>query len=165
MELNYAMFLVMSNQYKKDCKEAHEMVEKAGFEIHKNNGHFYIRNRNTRRELFLTDRWDYEERGIVFYVHYNYNLNAVKYKGKFDFVNCLNTPIRSQEDSFDYYKTAYGKYDRLKNLKWSVEWDKKNIEKIKNQIVSLQNDLERAIRSEIRDSLNLEEYRKEVGLK
>lgn len=166
-EVNEAILKVLSTQYKKDAKEAHKIVEAAGYEIYKSNGCFTIKNPKTYRYIQWTQcRW-----------RYNYKLITTTKDIYFDnwkelkinFVNYLNKPINRDKERGDNMwgcsSKLKEKYDSLCNHKMSIEYHTREIERQKALIEKTKKDIEYHERRIKEEKDSLEETRKKLGLK
>ena len=168
--VNKAIRDVIINQYKKNCKEAHQLVEDAGYKITKIEGGWRVDNLETGKFVYLNFK-DYNWRkGYALYRCTYYGKTAyVNYSDeaecKFDFVNCLDLNRRRYYECASSNKeTAVSKYRRLHSAKWSINYDKKRLAETQKKIEELQKDLVRYAKEIVRDEARLEEVRKEIGL-
>lgn len=176
--INRAIWAVVSNQYKKDCKEEHETVTSYGFEIFKWEGCYYVKNPKTEKTIhakFVT-YW----RGLEYKISGNWLQNEVAVSDahplKFDFVGYLNKPVNPiRKENMVWKKSesdALNKYEALRNAKWYIQYHKEEIEKTKKKIEnlykdisSLQNDLIYHAKHQIESEQNVKDLRREYGLK
>ena len=164
-ELNKAIYTVITTQYKKDCREAHKAVEDAGFKIRKIRGGYEVVNTKTNRDLYTSrsNRW-----GGGLFLHYNWYKRKIKLTENFDFVNCLNTPYNEINEQDNPWirapKTAKEKHDRIKSMKWDVEYHERNYERALAQIQKLQRELVHEAEQKLLAEQKLETYKKELGL-
>lgn len=166
-EVNEAILKVLSTQYKKDAKEAHKIVETAGYEIYKSNGCFTIKNPKTYRYIQWTEcRW-----------RYNYKLITTTKDIYFDdwkdlkinFVNYLNKPINKDKQYINsewfYTSKAKEKYELLRSLKWDIEYHTREVERQKALIEKAKKSIEYHERRIKEEKDSLEETRIKLGLK
>ena len=166
MDINEAIYKVMSTQFKKDMGEALKVVEEAGYTVSKWDSRFYVKNPKTGRELCLRDTY----KGYA--VHGNGHVKCKFNWGKtcsMDLVGYLEKPFNNewykvQAMQSDWRSATWYKWDRLRSAKWYIKYEKESIEKTKKKIAQLQQELEDAIRSQIRYEQNLVEVRKDLGL-
>lgn len=171
-ELNKAIRTVLTTQYKKQAKEAFQMVENAGYEIYKMGGDWRVKNNKTGRIVYLEDGWR-----STFIWHGNRWENRTQCKGSedtatmrlFDFVGALEKPLNK-----DYYTSiaftyeneskARQRYDELKSARRSVKWYDEDINNIKKQMQKLQDELVRKAQYKLEAEQTLKKVRKELGL-
>lgn len=166
MELNEAIYKVMSTQFKKDMGEALRVVEEAGYTVSKWDSRFYVKNPKTGRELCLKEGYK------GYNIFGNGDRKSIVPWGterRMDLVGYLEKPInhewyKAQAMQNDWRSATWYKWDRLRNAKWYIKYEKENIEKTKKKIAQLQQELEDTIRSQIRYEQNLVNIRKELGL-
>lgn len=170
-ELNIAIYKVLTTQFKKDAKEAHEAVKAAGYEITKNGGRFEVYNPDTNRWLYIADNgW----RGCrIIHGHYTrqmriFNSRSAEEILKFDFVGCLEKPTNEA-----YYKmireaeqrsNAKQKYERLKSARWYVKYETEKLESVQKKIEELQKELILSAQAKVKYEQKLQECRRELGL-
>lgn len=170
MTLNKAMEMVLRTQFKKQVKEAHKIVEEAGYTINKIQGGYQITNPKTGRFIYI--RQDGYRKSII-HGYYNSQQRRIRSEAdyqKFDYTGCLNKPINK-----DYYEqilneehTAYHKSEamqKLKSAKWSLKYEEDRIARIQKDIEKLQQDLIRAAMAKARAIDKLNEVKKDLGLK
>lgn len=162
--LNKAIATVLTHQYKKDAKEAHAIVENAGYGITKNNGHFEVYNRKTDKRIYVV-----ENRLGRFFIAFNPHKRKVNFTEKFDFVNCLETPLNKEYWDM-VYNRSYGytegqmKREALKSARWSVKYEMECLMKIDAEIEKLKKDRERRLEWLAKAKENLATKKKELGL-
>ena len=170
-ELNIAIYKVLTTQFKKDAKEAHEAVKAAGYGITKNNGRFEVYNSTTRRSIYIADNgW----RGCrIIHGYYTrqrriFNTWNTEEILKFDFVGCLEKPTNEA-----YYEmvrrnermnNAKQKYEKLKSARWYVKYETEKLESLQKKIEALQNELILAAQDKVKYEQRLQECRREFGL-
>lgn len=166
MELNEAIYKVISTQFKKDMGDALKIVEGAGYKVSKWDSRFYVKNEKTGRELCLRDTYrGYAVHGNG-YVKCKFNWDKTC---SMDLVGYLEKPFNNewykvQAMQSDWRSATWYKWDRLKTAKWNIRYETDVIEKTKKEIAKLQQNLENAIREQIRYEQNLIAVRKELGL-
>ena len=166
MELNEAIYKVISTQFKKDMGEALKIVEGAGYKVSKWDSRFYVKNEKTGRELCLRNTYNgYAVHGNG-YVKCKFNWDKTC---PMDLVAYLEKPFNDewykvQAMRSDWRSPTYYKCHRLKDAKWYIEYKKNDIKNINNEITKLQQRLEEAIRSQVKYEQNLVNIRKELGL-
>lgn len=174
MTLNEAILKVISTQYKKDAKEAHQIVEDAGYTISKNYGCYYVRNPKTHRYVCLEHKdgryyKDYYDLNWGSMAHGNKRFNDPKDAAVFDFVNMLNKPYNRDGNPTPYTDTwnkskAIESYSELKSLKRNIIQEENDIKSILSQIDTLQKKLIRATETKVKCAAKLDDFRKQCGL-
>lgn len=171
MTVNEAIYRVITTQFKKDMREAVEVVEREGYKVEKIEGGYKVRNPETRREVYISgNRYGYR-RCIAYGVWNTKRINFEDHGAafcKFDFVGNLN-----KELNYDWYnrrewmgfQPTREKYQKLYDVKHSIEWKKRDIEGTKKKMMELQKDLERYLRWQIEDEMRLRDLRRELKLK
>ena len=178
-QVNAAIWTVLRTQYKKEAKEAFDIVKAAGYEYEKLNGAFTVRNPETRKRISLqTGGYSWRDNEYVQITYGYYMCQVTKFTGvdryknakeKFDYVNCLNTPINDvywtevKSSTYDS-STAVAKYDRIQSCKRRIKWREEDIEKIQKQLIELQEKLVRLGAEKMAAEQNLRAVRKELGL-
>ena len=176
-ELNKAIWTVLTTQFKKDAKEAFKMVEENGYDVYKNGwGTWSIANPTTKRSLYI-GYGKYGSRATLYcgnHTTLTKTWRTISSKEerevaeKFDFVNCLNTPV-----NVTYYEMrmdesreskALLNYYKLKSAKSSINYESEDIDRIQKKIAELQADLIRATEKKVKADMKLNEVRKELGL-
>ena len=166
-EVNEAILKVLSTQYKKDAKEAHKIVEAAGYEIYKSNGCFTIKNPRTYKYIQWTQcRWKYNYKLITT----TKDIYFDDWKDlKINFVNYLNKPINNDKQYIDsdcfYTSKAKDKYVSLRCIKTYIEYHNREIERQKVLIEKAKKDIEYHEKRLKEEKDSLEETRKKLGLK
>lgn len=161
MTLGQAIYAVLTTQFKKDAKDAHAIVEGAGYVIYKNDGHFHVKNRETRRVLFIKELY------CGWALFGNYGNMLVKFdrpeKLKVDLVGYLNKPAKFEEFN-PYRNNAEKLYKTLQDRKWDVEWEDREIDEIIKKMKKLQDDLVWHTERRAKARTELENIRKQYGL-
>ena len=183
--LNYAILKVLTTQFKKDAKDEHELLKNYGYRVFKADGSFCVQNDN--RTIYAEYIGNYRHDWRVRYSYYGKGFKYFKTfddMKKFDFVNCLNTPMNAiyyellrYEDGWytDAVKDVHTKYtgirNRLRNARRDVKYHEceisdiqNQIVKLQNQIANLQNDLVRHAKHLAEGQYNLDTVKREVGL-
>ena len=95
--MNTAIWKVISNQYKKDCKDAHETVTSYGYEIFKWEGCYYVKNPKTDKQIHAKFVDYGYSCGHIFSIYGNWLDNPIRVDNKhplrFDFVGYLEKPV------------------------------------------------------------------------
>lgn len=169
MTLNEAIYKVITTQFKKDMREAVELVEEAGYEINKSDGRFYVRNPKTQR--FIESKYSqYRDittlignRGEILKFRYTCNCH-------FDFVGYLNKELNHvwyvmRNERAWYVSPTRKKYEKLQEAKRYLRYREEAVEKTKKDLADLQARLERDIEERVRYEQMLAETRKNLGLK
>lgn len=164
-ELNKAILEVCLTQYKKDAKEAHKLVESAGFSIRKEDGQFVVSNSSNYKEVRVTRKY----RKIVVYSNSwrstAFPVENNTYDVKFNFYDYLTKP-RNETYYINYtYAPSQDKYRILKSAKWDVDYYDKRVTSIQKQIETLQKDLVYAVEHRTEAKARYESRRKDLGLK
>ena len=167
-EVNKAIVEVITHKFKKDCLEAHKLVQDWGYIIEKVDGVFCIRNTETHKYITCLFTWN-----LIPYVclwgKKQYNLY------KINFVKFLNTPYNN------YLRTEYGyrrfsrshsdaveKYEKLKMAKHNLEYHNEAIleenKKLQELLEKHKKQIEYHTESIGRYNKEIEELRKEYGL-
>lgn len=189
-QVNEAIARVLRNPSKKDCKEDHKVVEAAGYNTWKNNGHWFIQSKETGKYVGAEEKWQYVNRYTERRFGYRVQLSraGAGYSEKFttklsaiDFVSFLDTPANAYEA--EQRKRAWWgeksasmlKYDRLVSARRDVQYHKDQvayyqarsielIQKLQAEIESCQKYIASNSREQIKDEQRLEALRKELGL-
>ena len=182
MNLKEAMIAVMTNQYKKDAKEAHQIVEAAGYTITKDNGHYYIRNEKTHRYCWMIDsgmyrrghRWVFEWGSMsygskAFYIGGDYRAQTVE-QIPFDFVTMLNKPYNHAAYTSAYTdvwnkSVAKERYNNISIQKRVIQNKKEEIDSCLKSMAALQHKLISLTEDKCKYEVELNKYRQEYGLK
>ena len=163
MTLNEAIYIMFNTKFKKDAREAFNMIEKAGYEIWKNNGQWEIQNPKTGKYIYAGQPyWNYKK-GWVIVLHYGDC--ATELNDKIDFVNCLNTPINTAKRRHNGFNKFQEQRNNLRMVKRDIVWKENAIKDYKAKIVATQENLIRAVERKAKAEAELKELRKEYGLK
>lgn len=179
MNLQQAIIKVMTTQYKKDAKEAHQIVEAAGYTITKNNGHYYIRNEKTHRHCCIiycgvcrqgfryVVEWGSMGYGSkAFYVGYDNKISSIEWI-PFDFVAMLNKPYNKEP----YYDNVWNKsvakerYNTIRSTRNTLQYKNEEIDKCLKEMNWLQKHLIELTEDKCKWETRLNEYLEEYGLK
>ena len=163
-ELNKAILTVLTTQFKKDAKEAHSIVEDAGYEIYKQDGSFRVLKKDTHRLVYVKESW----RTTTVYT----NLRNYRFENsrgvRFDFVGYLDKPVNPESPyawRIEELNKAMTGYRRLSIEKNSVESAEERIRRIKKQIASLTDELIDEVSRLKEAEIRLEQTRGKLGLK
>ena len=164
MTLNEAIYIMFTTKFKKDAREAFDMIEKAGYEVWKSNGEWEITNPKTSKYIYATrPYWNYKK-GWVKILHYGDC--ATELNDKIDFVNCLNTPINTAKRRHKRYPNKFQEQrDNLRMVKRNIVWKENAIKDYEAKIIATQKNLMRAVEEKVKVEAELKELRKEYGLK
>lgn len=184
VELNKAIWYVIISEGKpkKEMKDVVDLIKKAGYQINKcDRNQWEVYNLATQRRVSAKVRWREITVTNTYWFYYRINTEGLRtyneaYERRpIDFVGILEKPTndvwRNLCWSRNYAGTKHDrqstlfKYERLKDAKWYVKWDKERIAKDKKTIEDAQKELARDIESKIKSELRLAEVRKELGLK
>ena len=167
--VNKRIIEVCKNQYKKDAKDAHEIVELAGYKIEKYEGRYIVLNPKTGKRVSLLGYSAKTENRRKPCVAYDtgkgikvFNWNE---EPKFDFVAYLDKPWNRE-----YYRNIpESEYKRaranIKSQKNWIEYRKKEVEKTRKDIEDKIANLEHVNRELQKAKDELENIRKKYGLK
>lgn len=159
MNLNEAIWAVLTSKYKKDAPNAFKLVEKY-YDVYKSgDGHWCVRNGKIYKSVCISRDGQY--------IDYGRNRKLIKdnTKDHFDFERCLNTPFNTE-----YFRTVqYGKaketWSNIQRKEWYVQSDINDIEHIKNQIIALNKQLADRIKSKTDHQKSLRDARYGAKLK
>lgn len=166
-ELNEAIWKVITTQYKKDAKEAHEMVSAFGFHIRKNDGHYRVSGVD-HRVVYVS--WEGYRKMDIDLAGINIQGVEVCYgeKCKVDFVGFLskhnNRAYQESKWVSSQESQALLRYDRLDDTKRMIKWYEEDIEKAKKEIEALINKVASLSESKNSYEKKLAEQRVEYGL-
>ena len=148
-ELNNAIYTVITTQYKKDAKEAHDLVNSYGYSISKYDDRYRVISKNTGKAVYvcfqsyMTRRFSLgnktadQTRNMRSSVEFN--------PCRIDFVNYLEKPFnKTWYDMTGYYprhSRAVKKFRELKDAKWNIEYYGGKIDEIKAKIASLEDEI------------------------
>ena len=171
--VNEAIFTVLTEQFKKDAKEAHAIVEQAGYSISKMDGDWYLKNAETGRRVYMhVARRTYG----MSYISGNGNDYGrrggwrIRVSKKFDFVGYLEKPLNTVWEEMQNWN--YNRYEKqastLKSARWDVKYHTEQIDKIQKEIeekiAKLQKDLLYHSQEKVKAEIHLREVREELGL-
>lgn len=170
-EVNEAIWKVLNTKFKKDAKDAFELVESAGYSVYKDGcGQWNVCNSHTNRVVYLNQfsRRAFIQHGPYFNSRCRRFLTSKEMLNKriaFDFVGCLEKSVNSFWSNDNKSKnTAIEKYSRIRDEKYMIRSYERDIDNIKHKIEALQDELIRCgahIKSHEND---LKSLRKEYGL-
>lgn len=169
IELNNAIYTVLTTKYKKDAKEAFKMVEAAGYNIDKCNGYFEVGNNKTKKYIRIyREFYSYRENDRMIVLYGLKNKDTVTHSNfkKIDFVNLLNTPT-----NVEYYGRPRNRSkfveaaENIKRAKWMIKSYNKDIDKTKKEIEELTNRLVWYTTQREYHTNDLKNIRKEYNLK
>ena len=171
--LNAAIRTALMVQFKKDAPEAFNIIKKAGYEVYKYGGDWAIKNPTTKRFLYL--RVGYKNITVCGYIAKERSFKNKEDLEKFDFVNCLNTSYNDTWNKIQQYNAnltygwiksnAYQKYDLIKQTQHFIKYYQERIDKVQKEIQDLQKELMRYAVCLADEKKNLENTRKDLGLK
>lgn len=162
-QVNKAIFDVLTTQFKKDAKEAHDIVKQAGYTTEKQAGGCYdVINEETRKRLTLFSYshervWipskgysDYRMHIYRFETYTATTSRRIVFKRKddeptpcpIDFIGILNTPINDEyrealrlQNQGSHAREAYAD---IKSCCWSIDYEEREIELKRREIERLQ---------------------------
>lgn len=164
-ELNEAIIKVLNTQFKKDAKEAHELVASYGYKIYKYDGCFRIENPLTKRYVFIDEGYN-----GAFRIHINTKERRMRrYEDlyKFDFVNFLEKPLNVEWAKLYWgkeYAPSRERISALSSAKWTVSYREKEIKQMMKKLEDLQNELIRQVEWKEQAKRDLADLRKTYGL-
>lgn len=163
MTLNEAIYTVLTTQYKKDAKEAHKIVENAGYTINKCSGHFEVTNpKNNRYVRINRDYYSYRYHCGMANVWCGTRCSEMRYERleRIDYVNLLNTSYNKEYYRKPKWKvTNQNRKDKLYNSKWDVKFYNDRVEIAKHNIERAQQELIKAVENKAKAVQKLEEVR------
>ena len=164
--INEAIYKVITTQYKKDAKEAHEIVKAAGYEIYKYDGHYRVSSRETGKEAYIG--WNYYH-GYRICLRGTTKMFENNEPCPVDFVNYLETPINRDYISLTYkrtdrYSAAVGRYKQIRWERKSAKDYNDKIEEIKKKIADLNESIVYYARAQLKAEQRADELKKEFGL-
>lgn len=172
--LNKAIWKVLVTKFKKDAKEAFEMVQDNGYEVCKNGcGTWTVTNPQTKKFIYLSYRNSYRIKSILYYGNYTSQSVQIGYKeentiaAEFDFVNCLATPINKVWEEMRRkanISKSLEAYNKLESAKWRRDYEEKQIEWLQAEIAKLQKELVRHAGFKVEAEQKVTEVRRELGL-
>lgn len=170
IELEKAMNKVLFTQFKKDAKEAHKIVEDAGYEIYKYDGFFGIRNTKRGKNIRINKALYY--RGEVWEV-LGRELTAEEISNhylKVDIVDYFTKPVntewyRLQNPFYNSDRPTISKYNSLEINKEMLVYREREVESLKKNIAELQEKLIEAVEKKIASEVELKKTRERLGLK
>ena len=182
-DLNFAIFKVLTTQFKKDAKPYHELVEAFGYTIDKYDGAFRVKSKNRTISVQYVGRYNCDWHvSFGYYTTHQKDFEREADMLKFDFVNCLNTPINAVYYTLNQYDEGWGgindvhaKYERIRdklyNYRRDINWyerevdaTQKRIEDMQKKILELQKDMLRYNKNAVENKVKLDGLRKELGL-
>lgn len=170
MTLNEAIIQVITNKYKKDAKEAHKIVEDAGYKINKVDGYYHVSSSSTYRYCyaFYSGHYDKGQRWCIYWgsnvrgskIHWGDPANI-----KIDFTNLLNTRYNNvAHEQSPSHSPAVEKYQSIRWKKYTIKQDEKYIQDTLNSIANLNAKLISATELKAQHEMELANLRKENGL-
>ena len=172
MTINEAILKVISTQYKKDAKEAHQVVEAAGYTIEKRDGCYYVRNEKTYRYCYMINSGYYRQgaRWVLYWG--SMGRGSKTYYGnpehiKFDFIHMLNKRYNyaGHGDRNACTSAAKEKWTNICRLKCMVSSKQTETELILKEMEKLQKRLIETTECKVKYETDLNNQRKEYGLK
>lgn len=166
-EVNQAIYVVLTTQYKKDAKKAHSIVEAAGYQITKFNGDWHIRNDKTGRTVYIHYP-KYNSRSYREYIDGNGNGKKAKISRKFNFVGYLEKPLNTAWREMKSYSFQENRYSQqatfLKSKRWNVKYHTDAIAEIQKKMEDLQKQLIYHAGEKVKSEQALLDVRKSLGL-
>ena len=166
MNLNEAIYEVIRTQFKKDMGEALKIVEGAGYEVTKWDGRFYVRNKKLNKDVCIREG----HRGFKI-VGNGYDKCKFGWDDvcRMDFVGYLNKPSNTEWYAVqalrnDWRSPTFYKYMRLRDARGAVEYNRKEIGRLRKQIADLHATLDKCVADRAERAQKLLNVRKELGL-
>lgn len=175
-QVNAAVWQVLMHQYKKDAKEAHEIVKQAGYSIEKLSGCWRVYNEKTGRSVYVNEgnsrsylcRTTNSDQRIGWKAWEPESVRKVA--KKFDLVGFLDKPVNRDWAAVRQAQSgwAMNRFERsarqLKDARWSVRHHTDRIKSMQAQIAKLQEQLLREAQEQVKAEQRLQQVRKELGL-
>ena len=166
-QINEAIYTVLTTQFKKNAKDAHQLVEAEGYQISKFDGSWQVRNNETGRKV-----WIQYSRGTGFsYLRGNGNSRIHKFAddfSKFDCVGYLDKPLNDEWNEMNSYRFQENRFkqsaDVLHSARWDVDYHTRQLASIQKQIEKLQEELVYHAGWKVKAEQKLVETRKNLGL-
>ena len=174
--VNEAIAKVISNKYKKDCPEAHMVVENAGYTIYKRDGSYTVKNSNTNKVVYIRSLGDYGwERLVYGKVDKRLGYNRDFILKKFDYVNCLDTPINDYDPYYDpylnswrYVSKAKENYKTLRSYRYDINFHNRELEDAKKKFEKAVKEYQQSVdwhnKRIVEATNNLDTLKKKLGL-
>ena len=191
-QINAAIITVLKTPAKRDCLESHKILQAAGYNLWKNNGHWFVEKAHGRYNRYVgaESTWRYDRKYSERHFGYNVSLESgSSYRQQFveklsviDFVAFLEAPINEykleQRRNYNWGKECSKsslQYDRLKYARRDVKYHQDKvvelqarsnelIQKLQDEIKRCQESIVYHTQKEIEKKQELEEVRKELGL-
>lgn len=171
-ELNEAIYTVITTQYKKDAKEAHEMVSAFGYGIYKYDGRFRVCNKATSKVVYVCSQsYSYRRFDLGNRVaEQTKDKNSICFNPcRVDFVGYLDKPFNREyydmrNKSHRRHSRAVSKFHDLKDAKWDIKYYGDKINEIKSQIAHLEDDMLHYARRQMDSEQSLRRLRREYHL-
>ena len=159
MNMNEAIYIVLTTKYKKNAPEAFKMVESdPDLEVYKSDGQFTVKHKETHKYIYYHRCWPKD-----YIVLYNHSKNDLEKAKKIDFQNFLITKRDTSWRNIDESRSQKQRY-YLRNIKWNITYHKNQIEEIREKISKLEKSLEWQIEQKVKAEIELAKYRIEIGL-
>lgn len=172
MNMNQAIYQVLTSKFKKDAPEAFAMVKAAGYEVEKWNSQFHVINPETRRSIRIDEHRVGRGCNVVTgpYMKNRHTFKSLADTWKVDFEGALKKPVshdyyRQVEKEANYLSKAREKYDRLQTAIRYAKWDKDREECLIKEIADKQKELQRLIENRVKAEAEINKVRKAVGLR
>lgn len=169
-ELNKAIMIAVLTQYKKDAKEAHKIIEDAGFQLCKDFGFWHIYNPQTGKRIHVEVRegWRWT-RYTVYGGMQTSDFKNEKELAKYDFVGQLNkernTAWYEVRRGAAKYEPTQEKYRSLLAARHTQQWREEDVVKIEKKIAELQRELIHAVEERYKATAKVKEIKKDLGLR
>ena len=163
MNLNEAIYEVLTSNYKKDAPAAFKMVQNNGYDVYKSGKSWVVRNHKTYKIVCL----DVPSGDWTFYWGRNHKSIDPRWwrnKGReINFVRCLDTPTNNYKCDNNGSKALVKHYE-IKCQRNYVKWEQDKIDDIQSQISRLQSELVYHVDKKAREEEQLKKLRKDAGL-
>ena len=173
-ELNEAIYTVITTQYKKDAKEAHEIVSAFGYSISKYDWRYRVISKETGKAVYVC----YQSYSCRRFSLGNKTAdqtkdmrdrNSITYNPcRVDFVGFLNKPFNktwyNMTGWYPRHSRAVSKFRDLEDAKWDIKYHGDKIEQIKAEISRLEDELISYARRQKDDEERLRRLRREYHL-
>lgn len=171
-ELNNAIYTVITTQYKKDAKEAHDLVTAYGYSVSKYDGRFRVISKSTGKAVYVCFQSYICRRFSLGYNTADQERNmrsSVEYKPcRIDFVNFLEKPFnKTWYDMTSYYprhSRAVSKFREIKDVKWDIKYYGDKMNELKGQIARLEDEMISYSRRQVIAEENLRRKKREYHL-
>ena len=141
-ELAEAIITVLRTAYKKEARDAFKLVEAAGYDVYKSDGHWYVRNTDTWKTVSI-QQYRYSKYG---------DMNTLSLSGygvadarKVDLIAYLEKPF----NPFKYerlYEPSRHKIEELRTLKWWLERQDNEVKELEKKLARAHEEYTRRVK-------------------